>query len=249
MLTPDVDRQQIALRDAEARTYDAWYGQRRWWAQVEMAELIDRLTPESTDVIADIGCGTGRLVEALAPRVARIYAFDFSQASVAVLDAKCVAMPWRARVSTAVADMSQRLDLASASIDKVVSLQAYQHVQPPGRRAALGEFARILKPGGRLYLVVYSYPSWVFGPTVPAEGLIADAIYFRRWSRQELHAELRQAGWQVVGIHPILCWPQLRRLGDLGAQIERLVHRWGGPLRYPAYWLAEATPANVVAAS
>ncbi|MBC7543477.1 MAG: class I SAM-dependent methyltransferase [Candidatus Sericytochromatia bacterium] len=237
---PEIDRSQIALRDSAAADFDAWYASRGWWADVEMRELLGRFALQPQDSVADIGCGTGRLVSVIAPLVSHLYAGDFSSVSVDIVREKCRQAVWGDRVTPLVADMSQPLRLETASVDKVISLQAYQHVSPEGRVTALNEFRRILKPGGRLFIEVYAYPSWVFAANVPQEGLIGGALYYRRWTADELRQDVSAAGFNVLDVYPIVCWPQLRRLGTLGTWLELAVHRRIMPMSKPAYWLIEA---------
>jgi ubiquinone/menaquinone biosynthesis C-methylase UbiE len=235
---------QLAIRNEKAAEYDSWYAIRGWWAAAEMREFLYRLAPKPDDVIADIGCGTGRQVTALAPKVKHVYAGDYSPGSIDVLNTKLAAEGQSTNVTTLVADMSQPLAIDDHVADKVISIQAFQHVPPAGRAVALQEFRRILKPGGRLFLQVYAYPSWVFEKSTPMEGLIEDAIYFRRWTKADLARDLTEAGYQVTGIYPMLCWPQLRRLGRLGEDLEFAAHKGQLPILHPAYWLAEATTTD-----
>lgn len=236
-----LNQEQISVRDAEAPRFDAWYASRGWWARVELEELLYRFQPGADEVFADIGCGTGRLVAEIAPRVKQVIAGDFSPASIAVLEGKLRSAPWGHKVTPMVADMTAPLDISDASIDKIICCQAYQHVPPEGRQNALGELARILKPGGTLFLQVYSFPSWVHSTGTPAEGLTSSNIYFRCWTAPELRDELTGAGWQVRGIYPILCRPQLRRLGRLGSWVEMFLHRGGSErTKRCTYWLIEA---------
>lgn len=59
------------------------------------------------------------------------------------------------RVALHTADM-QRLPFPDGSFDVVVSSLAIHNIRHPGgRRQALGEAARVLKPGGRVVIVVF----------------------------------------------------------------------------------------------
>jgi ubiquinone/menaquinone biosynthesis C-methylase UbiE/DNA-binding transcriptional ArsR family regulator len=97
--------------------------------------------------VADLGCGTGLLVAGLAPHVQRVIGVD---ASEEMLDAA------RSRLS-GVANVDLRrgslesLPIEPASVDAATMMLVLHHLPSPA--AAIGEAARILRPGGRLLIV------------------------------------------------------------------------------------------------
>jgi len=107
------------------------------------------LVPERTGALLDIGTGTGRILELLAPRVRQALGVDASRAMLALARAR-LAGPDFAHCAVRLADM-YRLPLASASFDTVVMQMVLHHAEDPG--LALAEAARVLRPGGRLLLV------------------------------------------------------------------------------------------------
>jgi SAM-dependent methyltransferase len=232
----------IAFYDTLAADYDDFYANRGWWAEVELAELQSHFQLRPTDHIADIGCGTGRLIPLLASQAAHVYACDLSASSIALLQAKCQRESWGAKVTPGVASMTDRLDLAPGSLDAVFNMQAYMLVPESSRRATLQEAARILKPGGRLFLQVYAHPTWILDPDCPKEHVGDNGVYYRCFDRDDLRAELVGAGWQVEGLYPIIRWPQLRRFGRLGQRLEMWLHQRPHHARTRCgYWLAVAT--------
>ncbi|WP_169447770.1 methyltransferase domain-containing protein [Luteimonas mephitis] len=80
-----------------------------------------------------------------------------------------------------------RLPIADQTIDAVVCLEVLEHVRRP--REVLGEIARVLRPGGRLYLSMpFLYP-------------IHDAPFdFQRLTEHGLRRDIEQAGLQVTAI-------------------------------------------------
>jgi ArsR family transcriptional regulator len=98
-------------------------------------------------VVADLGCGTGIVAEALAPYVARVIGVDASpyqlkEAARRLRDAANVELR-QARL--------EALPLESGSVDAAVLALVLHYVPEP--RQALREAARILKRGGRLLVV------------------------------------------------------------------------------------------------
>ena len=105
--------------------------------------VIQALGIGRSSVVADIGAGTGKFTQGLVPSGARIIAVEPLDAMRAKLES---ALP---SVET-VAASAEALPFADASIDAIVCAQAFHWFEP---HAALGEFHRVLKPGGRLALL------------------------------------------------------------------------------------------------
>lgn len=116
----------------------------------EVAALLGLL--DSDWVVGDLGCGTGRLVEALAPFVGRVVAVD---ASAQMLEAARERLNGLDSGLAGQVELRQgeleALPLATAELDAAVLLLVLHHVVDPGE--ALAEVARALKPGGRLLIV------------------------------------------------------------------------------------------------
>ena len=115
---------------------------------VEQA-LLGLLPREGLGRLLDIGTGTGRLLELLAPRMAGGLGVDASRAMLALARAR-LARAGLAQCAVRLADM-YRLPLADGSFDTVVLQMVLHHAETPA--AALAEAARVLRPGGRLAVI------------------------------------------------------------------------------------------------
>jgi len=102
---------------------------------------------EGAWTIGDLGCGTGRASEALAPFVGRVIAVD---ASPAMLQAAKKRLQPFGNVELRRGDL-EALPIDEALLDAATLMLVLHHVTEPAR--ALAEVARVLKPGGRLILV------------------------------------------------------------------------------------------------
>ena len=116
-------------------------------ADVEQA-LLALLPGARLGRVLDIGTGTGRLLELLAPRVQSGLGVDASRAMLALARAR-LARTGLGHVSVRQADM-YRLPL-SGGFDVVVLQMVLHYAEDPA--AALAEAARVLAPGGRLIVV------------------------------------------------------------------------------------------------
>ena len=118
-------------------------------AQVEEALLT--LIPEGPPGHAlDIGTGTGRVLELLAPRVRQALGVDASKAMLALARARLAQSPGLAHCAVRQADM-YRLPLTSASFDIAVLQMVLHYAEDPA--GAIAEAARVLRPGGRLIVI------------------------------------------------------------------------------------------------
>src|SRR5262245_38040044 len=97
--------------------------------------------------LGDLGCGTGRVSEALAPFVARVIAVD---ASAAMLNAAKKRLHASPNVDLRRGDL-EALPIDDDLLDAATLSLVLHHVTEPAR--ALAEMARVLKPGGRVILV------------------------------------------------------------------------------------------------
>jgi ArsR family transcriptional regulator len=116
------------------------------------AALLEALSAKKTRDLLDIGTGTGRMIEILAPHVDRAIGIDQSREMLAVARVNIE----RAGLENGLVrlgDMYQ-LPLPSASFDAVVIHQVLHYADRPD--AAIAEAARVLRPEGRLLLVDFA---------------------------------------------------------------------------------------------
>ena len=97
--------------------------------------------------VLDAGAGDGATAQLIAPRARSITCVDLSETLV---DAARVRLAGHANARCRVADL-HALPFDDASFDQVLLLNVLPFLKQPG--AALGEAARVLRPGGTLALV------------------------------------------------------------------------------------------------
>jgi ubiquinone/menaquinone biosynthesis C-methylase UbiE len=109
----------------------------------------------SDGTVVDVGAGTGTFAIALAARApsAAVIAVDG--------DAEALALARRKQGAGAVLwqeGLASSLPLADGSCDRVVMSLLLHHLDPAGKRAALAEARRVLRPGGRIHIADWGRP-------------------------------------------------------------------------------------------
>jgi len=97
--------------------------------------------------VLDAGAGDGATAQLLAPRARSITCVDISETLV---HAARVRLAGHANAAAEVSDL-HALPFVDASYDQALLLNVLTHLRAPAR--AIGELARVLRPGGRLALV------------------------------------------------------------------------------------------------
>lgn len=116
--------------------------------QNEELDLLDELVPLKAQKIIELGCGSARLARHLLKRwpLCRITALEVD----AVQHAKNLATPQDGL--TFVVAGAQAVPFADASFDLALMLKSLHHVPMAAMDQALAEVARVVRPGGFLYV-------------------------------------------------------------------------------------------------
>ncbi len=105
--------------------------------------------------IADVGAGTGTLAIGLAAAApaAAVVAIDGDPEVLALARAKdgAAAVEWKQGLANA-------LPLADSSVDRVAMSLLLHHLDADGKRAALAEARRVLRPDGSLHIADWGKP-------------------------------------------------------------------------------------------
>jgi ubiquinone/menaquinone biosynthesis C-methylase UbiE len=152
------------------------------WTRESILRGIAPTQQEAT--IADIGCSTGHLLEDLRVRWPRAELIGVDLIASGLRNAHRSVPSARLLRADACA-----LPLADASVDAVVSANLLEHI--PNDRRALSEMARVLRPGGRVAIVV---------PAGPGTYDYYDRFlgHERRYGRRELAGKCADAGLRPV---------------------------------------------------
>ena len=185
----------------------------------------------SYPVIVDVGCGSGRSFKLLRDRFApqRLIGIDIDPAMLAVAAAEA------ARHGVAVdfkQGTSSRLPLPNQSVDMVFCHQTFHHLID--QESAIGEFHRVLKPGG---LLLFAESTKAYIDSWMIRLLFRHPMEVQKTAPEYL-ALIRAAGFDVDPrsiSYPYLWWSR----ADLG-----IMERWFGVMP-PA--IRDETLINLVA--
>ena len=233
----DIVKRQVAAHwERRAPRFDEDFGHsiRTPAERAAWDRLLDLVLPARRAVDAlDAGCGTGFLSLELAARGHRVTAVDFAPAMLA--EARRKAAERGASIRFEEADAEQ-LPFASGSFDLASSRHLLWTLPHP--EAAIDEWIRVLRPGGRLVIVDGQFD--VGAPAEPGTSArgsdeyaaVSDRLpFFGGRPREEIEALLRAHGLVNVGSDPLhdLVAAQEQRMIEEGQ--ERRTHRryavWG----------------------
>lgn len=136
------------LKDWDQHVADAEEVARRPGFQELRRRILERAALVPQDVVVDVGAGTGLLTLAAAPQVQRVWAIDIAPAMLEYLRTKA-ASAGLDNVELATASAAS-LPLVDEVATVVVSNYCLHHLDEPGKRRALAEMHRVLRPGGRV---------------------------------------------------------------------------------------------------
>ena len=106
--------------------------------------------PSQVDRLLDIGSGTGRMLEVIAPRAATMLGIDASRAMLALARTRLAERPGLRHAAVRLGDM-YRIEFPDGYFDVVLMQMVLHYATEPAR--VLAEAARVLAPGGTLVVV------------------------------------------------------------------------------------------------
>jgi len=158
-----------------------------------MLDLFAEMTSAVGTDVADVGCGTGRLLPYLAGRGLAPRGVDLSPGMVEVARREHPGYPYE------VADLRKLLPFGDASLAGVVCWFSLIYLAPDARTAAFAELARVVKPGGYL-VTAFKHGDGTLhrnGPGSRVGGLGLD--FDRYWlSTREMRDRFAAAGFAMV---------------------------------------------------
>lgn len=114
-------------------------------------ELLDAIVPLRGGTILDLGCGNGSYTERLAEGFDHVIGAEIEPERLEEFRARVAGRPDADRFELRL-ESGQELRDADGSLDAVIAIETLEHVEDDA--AAAREIARVLRPGGHLYVTV-----------------------------------------------------------------------------------------------
>jgi len=128
-----------------------------WRDQAWRRTAVRAAKPKPSDIVLDAACGTGDLTMAFArANPARVIGIDFTVPMLQLARDKSQRPHRWAKAPHYQAGDAMCLPIADAAVDIVSIAFGIRNVADPA--AAIGEFYRVLRPGGRLIVLEFSQP-------------------------------------------------------------------------------------------
>lgn len=233
----------ISNRSAWMRRLGAWHRHtilNPYWFDLRHVERsVERLAPEASGVLLDVGVGERPFGHLFLPRVQRYVGLEYPPVVFGILNPNLWDVIERVQGIIDVFGDGHVLPVRDASFDTVLSFEVLEHVDDPERCVA--EISRVLRPGGRLLM------------TVPFSAPLHQMPYdFRRFTPSGIRALMERHGLEVETLEPrgnvasatgaavaqylLRHWAARRRNPDGSVTMSR----WRGLLTTPFIALANA---------
>ncbi len=185
----------------------------RWWDTDGPQRALHALNPVRLEYVAarvtladarvlDVGCGGGLLSEALAARGAQVTALDLAEELIEI--ARLHGLESGVTVDYRVQTVESLAEQSPGAFDVVTCMEMLEHVPDPA--AILDACARLLKPGGRLFVSTLNRTPQAFALAIIGAEYVARLLpkgthHYRDFIRpSELARGLRAAGLDIEDV-------------------------------------------------
>ena len=196
---------------------------RRWWDPEGPQRPLHELNPARLGYVAkrvalrgarvlDVGCGAGLLSEALAREGAVVTALDLAPELIDV--AQLHLLESGLKVDYRLVSVEDLAEQVPGAFDAVTCMEMLEHVPDPG--SVLQACARLLRPGGRLFVSTLNRTPLAFATAIVGAEYLAGLLpkgthdYKSFIKPAELAAWLREAGFELEDVSG-LAYDPLRR--------------------------------------
>jgi len=158
------------LRSLHSGAYVSEYEKKgRGYHRTRLTRLIPRLNLQSTDVVADFGCGNGLLVPLIYDKVAHYYGVDFSREFIERAQARVAA----AGIHNATLVRAEITDFCAGHVrtfDKAFAFDLAEHLYDDTWVEIASAIRSSLRPGGALF--IHTPNGWFFLEILKKRGIL-----------------------------------------------------------------------------
>lgn len=183
------------LQQVRIESFGEDIGQNSWLTADEYLRFIERLELKPSSSILEIACGSGGPALFMAQKTGcSILGIDNNEKGIAAANKMSFERGLASKVRFQYADAGTRLPFENSSFDSVICIDAVNHL--PNRSQVLGEWHRVLKPGGR---ILFTDPIIVTGILTSEEITIRSSIgYFLFVPAGENERIITETGFELL---------------------------------------------------
>jgi ubiquinone/menaquinone biosynthesis C-methylase UbiE len=149
-------------------------GQNSWLTAEEQDLFLGWLDLSAGKTLLDVACGSGGPALRIAARTGcSLVGIDLHKQAIATAESLAAQRNLKERAEFCVVNASEQLPFPSARFDAITCIDAINHL--PNRPMVIAEWARLLKPGGRL---LFTDPATVTGPLTNEEIAVRSSAGF-----------------------------------------------------------------------
>jgi cyclopropane fatty-acyl-phospholipid synthase-like methyltransferase len=149
-------------------------GQSSWLTADEQDKFLGWLNLSAGKTLLEVACGSGGPMLRIAERTGcSVFGVDVHKQAITTASSLAAQRGLTGRAHFQIADATAQLPFPDASFDAIVCIDAINHL--PNRPRVIADWARMLKPGGRL---LFTDPITVTGPLTADEIAVRSSIGF-----------------------------------------------------------------------
>lgn len=189
-------RREILARDKNAISYDTQFDFRN---ALEIPSIFRDFKINNSDLILEVGAGTGRITVELAKRGAEVVASDYSIRSLKINKA-------RSNCQVVLADICY-LPFKSSIFNKAASISVFQHIPTAQARVkGLKEIHRVIKEGAPFLIMAYNN-QLLYKLRRDKEGYHSSTIYYHKFDLLEFKSMLLSVFSKITKNYGIFIFP------------------------------------------
>jgi len=164
-------------RQIRSEAFGEDIGQNSWLTADELDRFLQRLELSPGKTVLDVACGAGGPALRIAARTGcSVAGVDIHEQAITAARSLAAQSKMEDRAEFQVVNAAEALPFSDSRFDGITCIDAINHF--PDRKRVIAEWARVLKPGGRL---LFTDPITMTGALTNAEIVIRSSTGFYLW--------------------------------------------------------------------